>query len=1208
MNSDPARKRTPLLYLAPWIDYGGTDKNTIDWFRAIDRERFAPALITTQASQNRRLDEIEGLAEEVWVLPDLMPAEDMPRFILDFIVSRQIEAVHLMNSRLAFDLLPDITCLPNPPGIVAQLHVEEADRSGYVRYLTTRYGNLVDRFSVTSNNLAAAVEGYGVPADKIEVVYIGVDGEEEFSPAKVEPEKLDADRLQVLFPSRVVQQKDPLLMVDVARRLRDRGVEFQIHVLGEGDLEGAVRETIAKDKLEEQVILHPPTSVPQRWYAAADVVLLTSEFEGVPASVYEAMAMGVPIVASALPGNVELLGETYDGLIEPRDEADRYVEALAGLAADRAYREEHGRELRERALSHFTLRQMAAGHERLYDEVAAERRARLPQETAAPAAGQLRFIERPLFEKPLVSVIVPHYNQARVLGDCIDSIWAQTYPNVELIVVDDCSTEADTAALLDELESHEDTTVIRLDRNGGPSRARNRALDTCKGRYVLPVDADNLLLPDAIERLVEQLATAGEDIGFIYPQLQFFGNRQELYQPPEYNLYTLLHGNYCDTCSLIDRQVFDAGLRYREEIVLGHEDWEFVLRLAAHGVRGEAAKVPTVRYRKWGFNRSDLVDYAPIPFDETLAAISPFLGDEERIKSAETPSLTLAGLHPLGPGAARDRIAAAFAAQTSLDVELFVPAADRWEGAAPVPPVRRLPAGIAADPAMALRRVREAMRGSILGLSADPELRLLGDPAFVEKILRRFEAATAAPQAIAFVDAGEAGRFDFSALMVEEFDPADIHAVVWKVAAEDDLPFGLHADPVDPVGSITRLLAASSALVEWRHAPAAGAKRGGASTVGPQLVRRINAEATENRLAQPLLPGAGRYEVPRWERSPTWVPPLSRLLVRYWEEVGDRRLISARPAPASYEVERHLGSLRTNAYEGTARLIRSGDDFIVMPREEWRPLEDHEEELGYLELAPLPQQNSLALGIHRATGRKVLISMPDDPFAGEVDYVEHLGFIEPFPIEPRYAAPTPPALGLLGLVKTLDLGARRHHYAIGDVPEGELVGELGALADSELAGAIAAWIVDGRLVTATHAPPPVRPRAARTARWVAEPAAWREIAPLGSMAKTALRRGVMSAESLRRRTAPAPGLPSTPPDGFMFPSQRPGLAALYAGYHPVTGDQLLVRSPGDVAQLGYDGPHLVGFLKAVAPQTGEFDQRFPYIPWSRRFGLVARSG
>src|SRR5467141_4232421 len=110
--------RTPVLYLAPWVDYGGSDKGTIDWFRWLDRDRFDPSLICTQPSENRRLAEVEPYASELWALPDLMPAECFPGFIFDFIDTRGIELLHIMNSRLAFELLPDLASLPRPPRVV----------------------------------------------------------------------------------------------------------------------------------------------------------------------------------------------------------------------------------------------------------------------------------------------------------------------------------------------------------------------------------------------------------------------------------------------------------------------------------------------------------------------------------------------------------------------------------------------------------------------------------------------------------------------------------------------------------------------------------------------------------------------------------------------------------------------------------------------------------------------------------------------------------------------------------------------------------------------------------------------------------------------------------------------------------------------------------------------------------------------------------
>jgi glycosyltransferase involved in cell wall biosynthesis len=1177
--------RIPILYIAPWIDFGGTDKNTIDWFRKVDRERFAPSLITTQASPNRRLNEVAEFAEEIWVLPDLMSAEEMPAFILDFVVSREVQAVHLMNSRLGFDLLPDLTAIERAPGIVVQLHVEEADRSGYVRYVTTRYGNLVDRFSVTSEHLAAAVRDYGIPPDRIEVIYIGVDAEEEFSPQRVEPiEGLEEDRMHVLFPARIVQQKDPLLMVEVAKALRDRGVRFQIHVLGEGDLEENVKGRVGELGLEDEVRIHPPTATPQRWYAGSDAVLLTSEFEGVPAVVFEAMAMGVPVVASALPGNSELLGADYSGLIEPREWIPHYVEELARLAEDPSYRESHGQELRERAREHFSLEQMVRAHERLYEEVAPVQTD--PDERKQPLPDQVRFPDRSQREGELVSVLIPHYNQARFLGDCVESVWAQTYPNVEIVIVDDCSSERDARLVLDELEEQGDVKVLRLERNGGPSRARNLGLEQCSGRYVLPFDSDNLLLPDALDVLVEQLRNASEEVGFIYPNLQFFGNREDYYEPPPYNVYTLFHGNYCDTCSLIDRGVFDAGLRYREEIVLGHEDWEFVLRLAAHGIRGEAAKAPTLLYRKWGFNRSDSVDHAHTPFDEELKEISPFAGHEEEVKSAESPALSIACLRPLiNPEA----VASKLAAQSSLDVELLT-ASEGYD-----------------DPVEALQKARQAMRGRYMLVSEDPEAAFLADPGFVEKVLRRFTSTTHPPDLIAFVDMGPKSRFSFRVLAPGELAESQAHAVAWQTAIEEHLPKGLHADPARPVPSLARLLSGSGGGVEWRHAPVSD--REPAPPVSEwQPVSPPGPAATENALVPPLLPGSGGYEVPRWEEMVSWVPPIATVLVRYREPLRNHWLITTRLPPFGYAIDRHLGALRSTAFEGTERLFRVVDELMTSPRGEWQPLPDEGEELGYLELAPFPQLKALALGIHRASGQQVLVTPPDDPLLSEVDLVRHLGFVEALPAEPRFVPPGQPGLGLVGLVKSVDLENRRHRYALGALPPGQLAGELGSLAESELQASIAAWIVDGQLVTEHHSPPPRRPRPRSAARWVLEPAArWRGIATKKERTRATLRRSAVGATNLIGLASGGPTR-SGRPAAWLFAEFRPNLSPLFASYHPITGDQLLSRSPGDAGELGYDPPTLLGFVRLSGPVTGHTRQSHLPLPWARRLGAVPRSG
>jgi len=1204
-------ERIPILYLAPWVGYGGSDTNTIDWFRWIDRERFAPSLIVTQPSPNPLIDAVAPFAEEVWVLPDLMPAEEMPGFIFDFLQSRDVRVIHLMNSKLGFDLLPDLSCLPNPPSVVVQLHVEEVDRSGYVRYVTTRYGNLVDRFSISNQHVADAVHGYGVRRDKIEVIYTGADAEGEFAPDRVTPvAALPEDSLNILFPARLVDQKDPLLMVDIATGLRDRGVDFQIQVVGEGDLEEQVKKRIAERRLEENVLLHPPSRGLHGWYAACDTLLLTSKFEGVPCVLFEAMAMGMPIVAPALPGVSELLHEADDGLVEQRDSATPYVESLARLAADPERLRSLGAEMRERAQKQFSVQQMASDHAAIYEELVAAQERSEPEDLA-PLPEPIRFIDRPVASKPLVSVLIPHFNQARMLTDCVDSVQAQTYPSVEIVVVDDASTQSTTAAILDELEAREGVTVIRLGENGGPSRARNIGLEKCAGRYILPVDSDNLLFPETVEKLVEQLSVAGEEVGFVYPNLQYFGNREDYHEAPEYNLYTLLHGNFCDTCSLLDRQIFDAGSRYSEEIKLGHEDWEFVLQLAARGIRGEAAEGPTLLYRKWGFNRSDMVDHSPDQFlDDVLAKTSPFKGREARIKAQESPAVSLVALTPADfetePG---QELVTMLGAQSCIDLELVA----RFEGRRPEtasgPCVRRCGGS---DPHDALRHGLEVARGAFAAVTAGTGASLLSDPAFCEKVLRRFAVAGEKLDAIALADAGPAGRYDFRTLPSDDGPPEPVpHTVIWRRTLERDLPHGLVADPKAPVASIARLLCGAGANLEWRHTSFAEEPGAAASSPSEWLPMPPDPGLRANPFhprpaARPLLPGEDSYDVPRWSDTPTWIPPLSTIAIRYRERIGERRIVGGPEPSANFQLEHFVGSLRSTGVPGTTKIVRIGDTYEAIPRERWKETPPEAVEIGYAEEAPLPGFDGLNLAVHRATGQHLLVALPDDPLLHEVDVVQHLGFVDPFPIKPRETPVAERPLGLVGLVKSVDYAERRHHYALGELPPGELVSELGGLGESGLQGSIAAWIAGGYLVTERYSPPMRKPGALAALRWSAEPIVWSGIASPPARLKTIAQRSGASVVS-RARLGKGTVTPSGEPAGWLFESARPGLVALYASHHPVTGDQLLSRSLQDAAAMGYVDSQLLGFMRPAAPVTDNLDHRGLPVPWARRSGTDPQS-
>jgi glycosyltransferase involved in cell wall biosynthesis len=367
------RDRLGILYLAPWVSVGGSDKGTVDWFRHLSGRAFRRYLMTTQLSDNKLLPLIEDHADELWSLPDLLPGRLMPAFILDFVEARQVNVVHIMNSRLGFDLLPAIKVSRPHVRTVVQLHVEEEDRSGYCRYVCTRYDNLVDRYSVTSATLGEALLDYGVSPSKISVIYTGIDHAVEFNPDAGTTETLGGASAEegerpfgILFAGRLTEQKDPFLMVRVIRALHDAGSSAVVHVVGEGELRPSVEAAVQAAGLADHIRFHGVALDMAGWYARTDVTLLTSRFEGLPFVVFEAMAMRHPVVAADVGGTHEILDDGSGFLVRDRTDISAFVGFLLRLERDPALRRRMGDVARRKVVAELGVERMAADHESLY--------------------------------------------------------------------------------------------------------------------------------------------------------------------------------------------------------------------------------------------------------------------------------------------------------------------------------------------------------------------------------------------------------------------------------------------------------------------------------------------------------------------------------------------------------------------------------------------------------------------------------------------------------------------------------------------------------------------------------------------------------------------------------------------------------------------------------------------------------------------------
>lgn len=206
----------------------------------------------------------------------------------------------------------------------------------------------------------------GIPPDKVVTVYNGVDLERFSDPAI----KQDPSSPVVMQVGRLSEQKAPLDFVAGAGWVLQKRPDVRFILVGDGPLYEQVQAQIKRAGLEKQVSAVGAQANAFRLIQTADILTLTSYWEGSPYSVLEAMAWGKPVVATAVNGCPELVVDGVTGYLTPRGQPEAWAERVLILLSDPERARQMGEQGRRRLEANFTLAEMVTKISALYEEFA----------------------------------------------------------------------------------------------------------------------------------------------------------------------------------------------------------------------------------------------------------------------------------------------------------------------------------------------------------------------------------------------------------------------------------------------------------------------------------------------------------------------------------------------------------------------------------------------------------------------------------------------------------------------------------------------------------------------------------------------------------------------------------------------------------------------------------------------------------------------
>jgi glycosyltransferase involved in cell wall biosynthesis len=450
------------------------------------------------------------------------------------------------------------------------------------------------------------------------------------------------DRGKLVFWGKLIALKGPFELLKYMSQLWDDGFPYDLTMLGGKDVvyhpDMLTMGQILEDRYADYVhrgLLHfagkiEPSAM-EASLSGAHVIIVPSTFDNLPYALIEAMSLGKVVLASVQGGHRELIRDGENGFLFDHNDPNSFKQQLLRILdleepALRVIGEAAAAHV-ARVLSYETIyhkkiaivRAMVAGHSHrsafpftrplpapaVPTVPAAPTVLAAPASLPAPAAplpapAAALTPAAPAAPRPgtpnLLSVVIPFYNMAPYIRECVDSVKASQHQPLEIIIVDDGSRGPENLEALMALEEEEGIRVLHQP-NGGLAHARNMGASVASGEFLAFLDADDAVHPTYYRKAIRVLETY-TDVAFVGSWAQYFGASSHTW--PAWNPelpYALLHNPLCSSSLVYKRDAFLESGSNDRALEYGLEDYDSVLAMLAGGHRGVVLPECLFQYR-----------------------------------------------------------------------------------------------------------------------------------------------------------------------------------------------------------------------------------------------------------------------------------------------------------------------------------------------------------------------------------------------------------------------------------------------------------------------------------------------------------------------------------------------------------------------------------------------------------------------------------